>query len=145
MSDETIVITGLRETQKALYAYSQQLGDRVVISSLRQGANLVKRAIERQVPVRTGKLKRGFKVAKSRIHSGKMSDSLIGVYLTLRKGKTAPFYGRFINDGWNAGKTKVPGLHFVQSAFQSNKQSAVNVIVASAEAGAAVLARKVNL
>ena len=103
MSNDVITITGLREVQKNLYAYSQQLGDRVVRAALRQGANYVLKGIRQLVPVKTGLLKRrGFRVSNSRIHNGWASDDLIGVYISLRKGKDAPFYGRFQNDGWNA-------------------------------------------
>lgn len=142
---ETITITGLKDVQKSLYKYSQQLGDRVVFGALRQGANLIRREIQKQVPVKTGLLKKGFVVKRSKIHRGRLSTDMIGMYLALRKGKTAPFYGRFQNDGFQAGKTKVPGKHFVQNAFESNKQSAVRLIVSNAEAGAVVLARKVGL
>lgn len=150
MSDESIKVTGLQEVQKKLYAYSQQLGDKVVLGALRQGANYVKKSVIRElansgVKVRTGKLRKGFAVARSKIHRGKLSTDMIGVYLTLRKGKDAPFYGRFINDGWQAGKTKVAGKHFVQRAFESSKDNAVRLIVRDAEAGADLLARKVGL
>jgi hypothetical protein len=103
MSNDVITISGLLEVQKNLYAYSQQLGDRVVRAALRQGANYVLKGIRQLVPVKTGLLKRrGFRVSNSRIHNGWASDDLIGVYISLRKGKDAPFYGRFQNDGWNA-------------------------------------------
>lgn len=145
MSDETITITGLQEVQKSLYQYSQQLGDRVVYGALRQGANLVRKAIQQQVPVNTGKLKRGFVVSRSKIHRGRLSTDMIGIYLTLRKGKNGPYYGRFQNDGWQAGKTKVPGKHFIQTAFEANKENALRVIISDAQAGAELLARKVGL
>ena len=150
MIDETITITGLREVQKSLYSYSQQLGDRVVLGALRQGANLIRKAVIREMDAsgiksRTGKLKKGFVVKRSKIHRGRLSTDMIGLYLALRKGKTAPFYGRFQNDGFRAGKTKVPGKHFIQKAFNSNKENAVRLIVADAEAGAALLARKVGM
>lgn len=146
MSDDAITITGLREVQKSLYAYSQQLGDRVVRGALRQGANYVLRGIRDLVPVKTGLLKRrGFRVANSRIHNGRLSTDLIGVYISLRKGKGDPFYGRFQNDGFRAGKTKVPGKGFVQRAFNDRKGAAVQLIVKSAEAGADVVKRKVGL
>lgn len=186
MTDDVITVSGLREVNLALYAYSQQLGDRVVIASLRQGANLIKRQISADAPVKTGKLRRGFRVSKSKIHRGKTSSDLIGVYLTLRTGKDAPFYGRFQNDGWNTkgkartvlntpfrvnrrgktlfsksgitprfcartgrktlpGKTDVPGKFFIQKAFMSQRDAAVRLIVQSAEAGAAVIGRKVGL
>ena len=81
MSDEAITITGLKEVQKNLYAYSQQMGDRVVRGALRQGANYVLKGIRNLVPVKTGLLKRrGFRVANSRIHNGRHSSDLIGVY-----------------------------------------------------------------
>lgn len=186
MSDAAITITGLREVQKSLYAYSQQMGDRVVRAALRQGANYVLKGIRQLVPVKTGLLRRrGFRVSNSRIHSGWASDDLIGVYISLRKGKGAPFYGRFQNDGWNAAgerrtpentpgrwnrhgtkfrmsravskavlghgratlpsDTNIPGKGFVQRAFESRKQGALQLIVKSAEAGAEVVKRKVGL
>lgn len=145
MSDETITITGLKEVQKSLYSYSQQLGDRVVYGALRQGANLMRKAIQQQVPVKTGKLQKGFVVSRSKIHRGRLSTDMIGIYLTLRKGKNGPYYGRFQNDGWQHGKTKVPGKHFIQNAFEANKETALRLIISDAEAGAAVLARRVGL
>lgn len=114
MSNEVIKVSGLKETQRALYSYSQQLGDRVMLSALRQGANLVKRAAQQAAPYRTGTLKRGLRVSRSKIHRGK-GAGMIGVYLSLRKGKgrkdkNDPFYGRWQEDGWNArGKTGKKG------------------------------------
>lgn len=146
MSDDIITVRGLQEVQRALYAYSQQLGDRVVRGALRQGANHVLRGIRAAVPVKTGLLKRrGFRVANSRIHNGRMASGLIGIYIGLRKRKGDPFYGRFQNDGFRAGNTQVPGKQFVQRAFEERKAAAVQLIVQSAEAGAEVVKRKVWL
>lgn len=146
MSNDAITITGLKEVQKSLYAYSQQMGDRVVRGALRQGANYVLKGIRQMVPVKTGLLKRrGFRVANSRIHNGRKSSDLIGIYINLRKKKGDPFYGRFQNDGFTAGKTKVPGKGFVQRAFTERKSAAVQLIVRAAEAGAEVVKRKVGL
>jgi hypothetical protein len=81
-----------------------------------------------------------------------MSNSMIGVYLTLRKGKDAPYYGRFINDGWIPGSRKsrktshkIPGQFFIQKSFAAQRENALRLIVADAHAGAGVLARKVGL
>jgi len=146
MTEQAITITGLKETQKALYGFSQQLGDRVVRGALRQGANYVLKGIKEGIPVRTGLLKRrGFRVANSKIHNGRMSGSMIGIYISLRKKKGDPFYGRFQNDGFTVGKTKVPGKQFVQRGFESRKDAAVDLIVRSVEAGAEVVKRKVGL
>ena len=115
-SDEfSIEIKGLKEVNAALYAYSQQLGDRVVLASLMQGARVVQRAAKAAAPVRTGRLRRGIVVKKSKIHDGKRSDATIGVYLTLRKGKGKAdprdaFYGRWQELGWNVrGKRREGG------------------------------------
>jgi hypothetical protein len=146
MTEQALTITGLKETQTALYSYSQQLGDRVIRAALRQGANYVLKGIKEGIPVKTGLLKRrGFRVANSRIHNGKDSSSMIGLYIGLRKGKGDPFYGRFQNDGYKVGKTNVPGKQFVQRGFESRKNAAVDLIVSSAEAGAEVVKRKVGL
>ena len=111
--NDAIEIKGLKEVQKALYSYSQQLGDRVVLAALRQGANLIKKTAVANAPRgETGALKKSFRVSRSKIHRGKMSGDMIGVYLTIRKGggrkdpKDA-FYGRWIESGWNVrGKAR---------------------------------------
>lgn len=181
---ETITVTGLDEVQKRLYSYSQQLGDRVVLGALRQGANLVKKAAQANAPVLSGTLKqRGIVVRKSKIHRGKSSKDLIGVYLTIAgkkksdpayRTKDDPYYGKFLETGWNTrgksndlryskrirgftrrsvggsrvtqrGRTDVPGRHFIDRAFESNKEQAVELIGRSAIAASDVLARKVGL
>lgn len=146
MSDDAISFTGLRETEKAIYAYGRQIGDRVVRGALRQGANYVLKGIREAVPVRTGLLRRrGFRVANSRIHNGRAGAALIGIYITLRKGKGDPFYGRFQNDGFTVGTTKVPGKGFVQRTFEARRNAAVDLIVRSAEAGADAIKRNLGL
>lgn len=168
---DAIQISGLKQVQRRLYSYSQQLGDRVVIGSLRQGANVVLRAARSNAPMRTGKLRKGIRVSRSKIHRGRTSNDLIGVYIGISSKKGAPFYGFFQEEGWvAAGKriktripgtgkrgrrgrqievtsgkvTKVPGKHFIEKAFNANKAAAVDVIVKSAEAAADVLARKLD-
>jgi len=146
MLDGSIEVHGLKETARTLYAYSQQLGDRVVRGALRQGANYVLRGLRPKLPVRSGLLRRrGFRVANSRIHNGKRSSALIGVFIGLRKGKGSPFYGRFINDGWQAGKTRVPGRHFVQDAFAERRAAAVELITRSTAAGAETIKRRLGM
>jgi hypothetical protein len=96
----TIKVSGLRDVQKSLYSYSQQLGDAVVYKSLRAGANIVLREARANAPEgKTGKLKKGIVIMKSRINNGKQSP-LLGVSITIRKRKGDPFYGRFQEDGW---------------------------------------------
>ncbi|SCX94262.1 phage protein, HK97 gp10 family [Nitrosospira sp. Nl5] len=142
---ETIRVTGLRETQRALYSYSQQLGDRVVLGALRQGANLVRKQAQINAPVKTGKLRRGIRVSRSKIHRGRASQDLIGVYISVRKGKNGAFYAPFQEDGWRAGKRLVPGKKFIDRAFVQKRSAAVDLIVRTATASADLLARKLGL
>lgn len=152
MADDVIKIIGLLEVQKSLYSYSQKLGDFVVKKALREGAIIVRNEIKARAPVYKGKpkpqvkigtLKKGFKVSASKIHAGKMSTDLIGVYVGLKKGKgrkdlNDPFYGKFIAGGFRTKKADP----FVEEAFNAKKEIAVDVIVRSATAGAEVLAKK---
>lgn len=147
MSETAIKITGLREVTKALYSHSQQLGDRVVKGSLRVGANYIARIARANAPVKTGLLKRrGIVVRNSKIHRGKSSKDMIGIYLTIAsKKKGDPYYGKFQEAGWKAGKRLVPGKKFIDKAFEQNKERAVEAIRQSAIAASEVLARKVGL
>jgi HK97 gp10 family phage protein len=173
MADTTIRVTGLKEAQKALYSYSQQLGDFVVYKALRAGATIVLREARAKAPEgKTGKLKKGIVIMKSRINNGKRSP-LLGMTITIRKRKGDPFYGRFQEDGWNThgaragrylgraairivfgsrsgrktllGKTDVPGKKFIENAFISKQNEAVNMIVTTATAAADILARREGL
>lgn len=183
MNDFEVKVHGLKETQKALYSYSQQLGDKVVIDSLKQGARIVQRAAKAAAPVRTGRLKRAIVVKKSKIHNGKRRSDMIGVFLTIlsgkKYGKRDAFYGRFQEEGWEvrgASRTtsntpyrrtrggsirmsrsatggratmrsgiEVPGKRFMAGAFLKNRVNAVRMIIAAANAGGEILARKTGL
>jgi phage protein, HK97 gp10 family len=145
LASTTITVTGLKEVQKRLYSYSQQLGDRVVLGALRQGANLVKKVAQENAPVKTGKLKRGIRVTRSKIHRGKSSRDMIGVYLSVRKGKSGPYYAKFQEDGWKAGKRLIPGKKFIDRAFIEKREEAAALIIKAASASADLLARKIGL
>lgn len=176
MADEiTIQVKGLKEAQRALYSYSQKLGDFVVYRALSEGAKVMRRDIATLAPAKTGTLRKGFKIARSKIHNGKRSSDLIGVYVTLKRGKGRrdpkdPFYGRWQELGWNTagkrsgtrqsitstigsrsgrktqrGKTNVPGKFFVQKAFDRTKERSANLVVQLSLQGAEALARSEGL
>jgi HK97 gp10 family phage protein len=111
VADFELKVTGLREVQRSLYSYSQQLGDKVVIQALLEGARFMQKRARANAPKRTGRLRRGIVVRKSKINNGKRRE-LLGVYMTLRKGrgradKNDAFYGRFVEDGYNVrGKSR---------------------------------------
>jgi HK97 gp10 family phage protein len=111
VSDFEINVSGLREVQKTLYQYSRQLGDRVVIQALLEGARYMQKTARSNAPRLTGRLRRGIVVRKSKINNGKRRNTL-GVYLTIRRGRGRAdpkdaFYGRFLEDGYNVrGKNR---------------------------------------
>ena len=172
---EAIKITGLKEVQRTLYAYSQQLGDKVVLGALRKGAQLIRRAaianLDSTTKIKTGRLRKGFRIIKSKQFRGTFSGDMIGVYLTIaKKKKDDPYYGRFLEDGWSPhgvrigprsairaafgsrtgrktqpGNPKIDGRHFIENAWNEKRESAVNLIVQSATAAADLLAKKLNL
>lgn len=149
--DVEIKVSGIREVNKALYSYSQQLGDKVVIASLLQGARLVQRSVKIAAPVRTGMLKRGIVVKRSKIYSPRRGGNKLGVYLTLRKGRGRKdprdvFYGKFMDGGWtDRGGNKHQGSGFITGTFNRMKGAAVRLIVASAERGAEIVKRRTGL
>lgn len=149
MSDFELKITGLKEVQKSLYAFSQQLGDRVVRNALKEGAKVVQKIARSNAPVRTGKLKRSIVIRNSKINNGKRSEE-IGVYLTINKSKKGArndaFYGRFVEDGYTSrGGKRIEGVKFMSRAFNSGKSAAVNQIIRAVEAGAEIVKRKTGL
>lgn len=169
--EEAITIRGTKELVAALYQYSQRLGDFVIYKALRVGANVIKKSVIQFAPRRTGKLQdKGFLVAKSKINNGRTSTSMIGVYLTIaHKKKNDPFYGRFVNDGWNVrgasasrgaitaifgsrtgrrslrGKRDVYGKEFIDRGWNRKKETARAYIVEDSYAGMQHLQNKLGL
>jgi HK97 gp10 family phage protein len=143
----TIEIHGLREIQDKIRQLPANIGRRVVYGALRKGAAVVRKEARKNVPVRTGALRKGFKVSRSKIHR---SASEFGVYLTLKKGRgrhdpADPFYGRWVEAGWKRGNNQIPGVYFMRRAFEAKAQEAVNVIVAEADAKTQQLIRDMGL
>lgn len=171
MSDGfSIEVKGLDKVRRSLYDYSRQLGDRVIIGALKEGAKVVQRAAKSGAPRKTGRLKRGIVVKKSKIHKATGGSSSLGVFLTLRtgKGKKDPkdaFYGRFVEDGWNVrgpskqkggasggrgrksapGKRDIPGKKFIKGAFAAKRAEAIKTIVAAAEKASVIITKKMGL
>ena len=104
-----IKISGLDETRKALFAYSDRLGQSVVLKALKAGARVTQKTAKASAPLKTGRLKRAIVVRNSKLYSKRKlkRTGKLGVYLTIRtgKGRRDPkdgYYGRFQEDGWNA-------------------------------------------
>jgi len=169
-----IRITGLEEVRKALFSYSQQLGDRVVMAAVLAGAKFIQRAVKRAAPKKTGRLARSIFVKRSKINSTKRGDK-VGVFVAIRRGKGRAdprdgFYGQWVVRGYNVrgkskggggvfgrsdgrksgrkslpGKSNVAGRPFITDTFNTVKASAVEVVVRSLITGANIVKQRLGL
>ena len=120
--DFTIEIKGLDTLKKRLYEFSDKLGDKVVLDSLKRGATLIRDEARRNAPVRTGRLKKAIVVKLSKIYSKRKRryTGKLGVYVTIRKGKGRNdtkdgFYGRFVEDGYNARGVRTARINITRA------------------------------
>jgi len=152
MSDNSIEtqidITGLVDTQRAIYALNERLGDKVTVMALRLGANFLLKKVRAEVPVKSGRLKRSIGVKSSRINR-RRTNGKVGVYLTVRPGRSrldskGAVYGRFVETGYKRGQTEIAGRKFVSSTFAANKQETLNIIIDAIEQGGQRLLQEIN-
>lgn len=150
MAEFEVRITGIKEAQRKLYAYSQQMGDRVVIRALTNGARLLQKQAQANAPKRTGKLRRQILVRKSKYNNGRRNINTLGVYITIKRPKGIQsgraYYGNALEYGWRdkSGK-KQPARAFMGRAFDSSKQRAADIAVASILIGANTVAARTGL
>lgn len=170
----SIDIQGTADVIRRLNSYSLQLGDRVTTIALRNGANYLKKQIQNAAPIKTGRLKRSFRVKNSRLHRRSIDNS-VGLYIKPNKGKKrddlkGAYYAKFVEDGYevkgvNTGRRlnrvsasglrsgrktqpsgkRVEGKHFINAAFESNKSATLQLITQSIESSGADLARRLGL
>lgn len=143
-----IDIHGLAETQRALYQFSERLGDRVTLLALRTGANYILKKVREAEPVKTGRLKRATVVKNSRINQRRRNGK-VGVYITVKPGKKrtdlkGAWYGKFVEVGYKRGSTVVSGKHFVKSTFENNKQAALDIVLTAIEQGGQTLINEIS-
>lgn len=149
MSDSVeIDIRGLAETQRAIYQFSERLGDRVTLLALRAGANFLLKKVREAEPVKTGRLKRATVVLNSRINRRRRNGK-VGVYVTAKKGKRrndpkGAFYAGFIENGFKRGETIIAGRKFVKATFEANKQQALDIVLQAIEEGGRRLVQEIN-
>lgn len=149
MPDESINITGLAETQRALYQFSERLGDRVTVLALRVGANYLLRQIRDAAPKKTGRLRRAIVVRNSRINRRRVNGK-VGLYIQVKPGRTrndpkGALYGQWVERGYKArGKTDVAPRHFVTATFAAHKQAALDAIITAVEQGGQRLISEIN-
>jgi HK97 gp10 family phage protein len=149
MSDDfSIDIRGLAETQRAIYDFSEKLGDRVTLLALRAGANFMLKKVRAAEPVKTGRLKRATVVKTSRINQRRRNGK-VGVYLTIKKGKKkddpkGAYYGYFVEHGYKKAAANIAGKQFVSNTFNANKNEALTIIVTALERGGEQLIQQIG-
>jgi HK97 gp10 family phage protein len=128
MAEIEIDIRGIAETQRALYQFSEKLGDRVILRALRAGANSMRKQIRDAAPVKTGRMKRATVVATSKIHR-RRRDGVVGVYITVRPGKSrtdpkGAYYARFVEHGFKRGSRQIGTKEAIRSGVVTEDQHA---------------------
>jgi HK97 gp10 family phage protein len=149
MQSNTITISGLAETQRAIHAYSAKLSAQISRLALRQGANFMLKQIRAAAPVKTGRLKRAIKIKNSKINRIKKNGK-IGVYIAIDPGKKRNdpkgcFYGKFVEGGYRRRGGTVEGKHFIRRTYHANKERALQLTVAAAEMAANRIASGLGL
>ena len=124
-----VEIHGLRELRDKMALLSDRVQKRVILQSLRVGANIVKKAGQDNAPVRTGNIRRGFRIINSKIHR---AAPQIGLFLAIKRKKKSrggradpndPFYARWVEDGYHVGKKTGQKRTFVhQGGFRRGRQ-----------------------
>lgn len=166
MADEfSIDISGIQETQRKIFKFSQALGDRVTLLALRSGANFMLKQIRLAAPKKTGRLRRAIVVKNSRINRIRRNGR-VGVYITIKPGKhrhdpKGAYYGSFVEHGHGFGKKtklgffrrvftgaknksrlKIAGKFFVKNTFNRTKKQAVQLVIKNIENAGKQLAKK---
>jgi HK97 gp10 family phage protein len=111
MADEIqIQVRGLRDLRNKMALLPDKVQKQVIRQSLRVGANIVKKKAQENAPVRTGNIRRGFRIMGSKIHK---APPEIGIFVVIKRKKKSkggrndpndPFYARFVEDGFHVGK-----------------------------------------
>lgn len=167
-------ITGTSDAIRRVNAYSLQLGDKVIMSALRAGGQLLKKQIQAQTHVESGRLKRSIRVFTSKINK-RNKNSKIGLFVRPYTGKKkddprGAYYAYMVENGYevrgrNTGtsprrigstglvsgrKTQpsgkfVMGRQFVKNAYSSSRSSVERLIAQSVERGSAQIIARLGL
>lgn len=123
MSGLEIKITGLDDVKRKFKQLPPKVAERVERLALRQGANLMLKQIRANAPVKTGRLRRAFKVRNSRLNRLNKNGT-VGIYITLNRGKSrkdknGAWYGPFVERGYNRGSKLLTGSQAVAAGVMT--------------------------
>lgn len=138
-----VTITGLAEVNKALTELSKKVQRKVISKACRAAAKTIQAKAKTNAPKGpTGLLKRAIKVRVSKyVGNRKKKRSEVAINVQIGKGdfKGKTFYGAFQEFGWKSGRRfarsqkdtrkQIPGKHFMENAYKSERDQAVNALV----------------
>lgn len=122
----SIELTGVDEILNKLQQMGANVG-RLENKALKNAAEPVLEDAKANVPVRTGKLKKGLKITNVKKKDG-MKYILVGVD---RGDNSEVFYGKFIE----FGTSKMPARPFLQPAYEKNKNTIRKAIAETLKEG----------
>lgn len=141
--NDAISLSGIQQTQKKIFGFSDKLGDRITKLALRSGANYMLKRIRLAAPKDTGNLRRAIVVKNSRKNQRRINGR-VGVYITINKGKRKRhdgFYGRFLEMGYRSGRRRIPGLFFIRNTYNQSKDQSARLIIRNIETAGKRLAK----
>lgn len=130
-------VLGAKELDKALGDLDVKVATKVLDKALRKAAKPLLDAARDMAPERTGALKRSIKVRKGKSRNG-LRSVVIGVGDKWFLGDE--FYAAFQEFGHKQGSRKlanreqVPGEHFIEHAYDEQKEAAANALIATLRA-----------
>lgn len=144
MANITIRIDGLRELGDSIRRMNKKVGNKLIRSAVKAGADLVVRTAKGNAPKKTGKLKKSISSRRDILNSkaGSLETRAVSVFKTTGVYGDTPHNRRkglvgrkFLQDGptfyWKfneLGTVKQPARPFIQPALSNNIQAVTDVI-----------------
>ena len=131
---ETVKLSGFNELENAMRQLGGKVARRAGIAGMKMALKPTLTEARRQIPERTGKLKKALKIRVGK--TKKKSLAVVRVSLSentanLFTGQT--FYGGFQEFGWRSGPRRLgdsrkqnPGEHFMQNAWEETRGTVLN-------------------
>ena len=126
-----IKLEGAKELVAKLEKLEANIQKKILKNALRLAIEPIANAAQARAPIETGALRSAIRVrAMTRMRQG-----TVGVKVDLRGGVTGEqFYGSFQEFGFKVGRralgsqrTQIPGKHFLEIAFNTNKEFALSI------------------
>lgn len=134
----TLKITGLSAIARKLATLEPRIARKAQRTALREAARPIQKKAIENAPRLSGRLASAIKIRAGKRQRGKKQIS-IDVVVGKKWFKGDEFYAAFQEFGWKSGRRKggsgdrkaIPGKHYIERAYDSEKNGALNTLIAS--------------